>query len=98
EAPAIRQRRASRDGVWGPARTALLRSFGARLRDRHLRRTVPRTERRDPRDRAEPLPPLCRTEDLRFPFRLRRPGGAAWSRAARAHAGGRGAYSRARRF
>ena len=52
--------RASRDGVRRAEAHAVLRSGEARVRDRDVRRPLSRVERRDPRARPEPAPPIRR--------------------------------------
>ena len=80
------RRGASRDGVRRTEADAVLRSGEARVRDRDVRRSLPRVERRDPRDRPEPAPPLRREQGLRLPLRLRRPRAPDRARAARVDA------------
>ena len=89
---------ASRDGVRRTEADAVLRSGEARVRDRDVRRSLPRVERRDPRDRQEPAPPLRREQDLRLPLRLRRPRAPDWARAARVDARIRPSDPRERRI
>ena len=93
-----RAREPARDGVRRTEAHAVLRSGEARVRDRDLRRPLPRAERRDPRHRPEPALPIRREEGLRLPFRLRRPGAPAWARAARADARIRAPDPRERRI
>ena len=68
-------RRGRRDTAIVRARGApgahLLRSPRPALRHRHLRRAVPRPQRRDPRRRAEPEPSLRRADGAGVPLRLR---------------------------
>ena len=54
----------------GPRERLFFDPAHAGLRHRHLRRAVPRAERRDSRDRTQPAPSLRRIADLRIPLRL----------------------------